>query len=278
MRRRDRSRSGGAAACDRDHVHRLPHARARPARQPGREGALHVGRPAVGADGPAHPGRGRQPQRRPALPEPGGVAGARAGPEGRDAQLRGRRRGAARERDRRPGPGGVRREQCAVLPPRARGTARRAGPDRPRPDAAHGHRPDDHRHLADGRRGDPRRRPARGDRDRGRGDRSADAGAARHRHAGGVGAPHRAGGGGARGGCGRGVRGELAARLADVAFDCLQAPIQRVGAPFAPVPVSPPLEDAYRPGADQILAAARRAIEWDWPESESLELPVVGAS
>ena len=58
----------------------------------------------------------------------------------------------------------------------------------------------------------------------------------------------------------------------------IQAPIQRVGAPFAPVPVSPPLEDAYRPGADQILAAARRAIEWDWPESESLELPVVGAS
>jgi acetoin:2,6-dichlorophenolindophenol oxidoreductase subunit beta len=75
-----------------------------------------------------------------------------------------------------------------------------------------------------------------------------------------------------------GFGGELAARLADAAFDCLEAPIQRVGAPFAPVPVSPPLEDAYRPGADQILAAARRAIEWDWPESESLELPAVGAS
>ncbi len=75
-----------------------------------------------------------------------------------------------------------------------------------------------------------------------------------------------------------GFGGELAAQLANAAFDCLEAPIQRVGAPFAPVPVSPPLEDAYRPGADQILAAARRAIEWDWPESESLELPVVGAS
>jgi acetoin:2,6-dichlorophenolindophenol oxidoreductase subunit beta len=75
-----------------------------------------------------------------------------------------------------------------------------------------------------------------------------------------------------------GFGGELAAQLSNAAFDCLEAPIQRVGAPFAPVPVSPPLEDAYRPGADQILAAARRAIEWDWPESESLELPAVGAS
>jgi acetoin:2,6-dichlorophenolindophenol oxidoreductase subunit beta len=74
-----------------------------------------------------------------------------------------------------------------------------------------------------------------------------------------------------------GFGAELAARLADAAFDCLEAPIQRVGAPFAPVPVSPPLEDAYRPGADQILAAARRAIEWDWPESESLQVPAVGA-
>ncbi len=75
-----------------------------------------------------------------------------------------------------------------------------------------------------------------------------------------------------------GFGGELSARLADAAFDCLEAPIQRVGAPFAPVPVSPPLEDAYRPGADQILAAAQRAIEWDWPESDSLGLPAVEAS
>jgi pyruvate dehydrogenase E1 component beta subunit len=74
-----------------------------------------------------------------------------------------------------------------------------------------------------------------------------------------------------------GFGAELAARLADAAFDCLEAPIQRVGAPFAPVPVSPPLEDAYRPGADQILGAATRAIEWDWPESESLQVPAVGA-
>ena len=28
--------------------------------------------------------------------------------------------------------------------------------------------------------------------------------------------------------------------------------------------MSPPLEDAYRPGAAEIHAAARAAIEWDW--------------
>ena len=47
-----------------------------------------------------------------------------------------------------------------------------------------------------------------------------------------------------------GFGAELAAQLQAAAFDYLEAPIQRVGAPFTPVPVSPPLEDAYRPGAD----------------------------
>ena len=60
-----------------------------------------------------------------------------------------------------------------------------------------------------------------------------------------------------------GFGAEIAAQVQDAAFDCLEAPIQRVGAPFTPVPVSPPLEDAYRPGAEQIYAAARVAIEWD---------------
>jgi pyruvate dehydrogenase E1 component beta subunit len=62
-----------------------------------------------------------------------------------------------------------------------------------------------------------------------------------------------------------GFGAEIAARLQDEAFDCLEAPIQRVGAPSTPVPVSPPLEDAYRPGAEQIHAAALTAIEWDKP-------------
>jgi pyruvate/2-oxoglutarate/acetoin dehydrogenase E1 component len=63
-----------------------------------------------------------------------------------------------------------------------------------------------------------------------------------------------------------GFGAELTARIQQEAFDCLEAPIQRVGAPFEPVPVSPPLEDDYRPDTADIHAAARVAIEWDWPE------------
>ena len=48
-----------------------------------------------------------------------------------------------------------------------------------------------------------------------------------------------------------GFGAELTAQIQEAAFDCLDAPIQRVGAPFAPVPVSPPLEDDYRPDADR---------------------------
>jgi acetoin:2,6-dichlorophenolindophenol oxidoreductase subunit beta len=59
-----------------------------------------------------------------------------------------------------------------------------------------------------------------------------------------------------------GFGAELAAQLQDAAFDYLEAPIQRVGAPFAPVPLSPTLEDAYRPDADAVYAAAKLAIEW----------------
>ena len=57
-----------------------------------------------------------------------------------------------------------------------------------------------------------------------------------------------------------GFGAELAARVQAAAFDDLDAPIERVGAPFAPVPFSPPLEDAYVPGADEVVAAARRAL------------------
>jgi pyruvate/2-oxoglutarate/acetoin dehydrogenase E1 component len=64
-----------------------------------------------------------------------------------------------------------------------------------------------------------------------------------------------------------GFGAELTAQIQELAFDFLLAPIQRVGAPFTPVPLSPPLEDAYRTGADDVYAAARFAIEWDQPES-----------
>ncbi len=59
-----------------------------------------------------------------------------------------------------------------------------------------------------------------------------------------------------------GFGAELAAQLQAAAFDYLEAPIQRVGAPFIPVPLSPGLEDLYRPGSDDVYAAARVALEW----------------
>jgi pyruvate dehydrogenase E1 component beta subunit len=54
-----------------------------------------------------------------------------------------------------------------------------------------------------------------------------------------------------------GFGAELAAQVQAAAFDFLDAPIARVGASFAPVPFSGPLEDAYLPGADEIVAAVR---------------------
>jgi pyruvate/2-oxoglutarate/acetoin dehydrogenase E1 component len=57
-----------------------------------------------------------------------------------------------------------------------------------------------------------------------------------------------------------GFGAEIAAQVQAAAFDDLDAAIERVGAPFTPVPFSPPLEDAYVPGADQVYEAARRAL------------------
>jgi pyruvate dehydrogenase E1 component beta subunit len=54
-----------------------------------------------------------------------------------------------------------------------------------------------------------------------------------------------------------GFGAEVVARVQEAAFDSLDAPIARVGAPFAPVPFSGPLEDAYLAGADEIVAAVR---------------------
>jgi acetoin:2,6-dichlorophenolindophenol oxidoreductase subunit beta len=59
-----------------------------------------------------------------------------------------------------------------------------------------------------------------------------------------------------------GFGAELAAELQAAAFDYLDAPVQRVGAPFMPVPLSPSLEDGYRPQSGEIYAAARHAVRW----------------
>jgi acetoin:2,6-dichlorophenolindophenol oxidoreductase subunit beta len=57
-----------------------------------------------------------------------------------------------------------------------------------------------------------------------------------------------------------GFGAELAARVQAAAFDELDAPIERVGAPFAPIPFSPPLEDAYLPGRSEVAAAVRAVM------------------
>jgi len=57
-----------------------------------------------------------------------------------------------------------------------------------------------------------------------------------------------------------GFGAEIAARVQRAAFDYLDAPIGRVGAPFAPIPFSAPLEDAYLPGTEEIVAAVRATL------------------
>jgi len=57
-----------------------------------------------------------------------------------------------------------------------------------------------------------------------------------------------------------GFGAEIVAQVQAAAFDDLDAPIVRVGAPFAPVPFSPPLEDAYLPGQDEVEAAVRATL------------------
>jgi acetoin:2,6-dichlorophenolindophenol oxidoreductase subunit beta len=57
-----------------------------------------------------------------------------------------------------------------------------------------------------------------------------------------------------------GFGAEITAAVQAAAFDDLDAPIERVGAPFAAIPLSPPLEDAYLPGSEDVYAAARATL------------------
>lgn len=54
-----------------------------------------------------------------------------------------------------------------------------------------------------------------------------------------------------------GLGAELAALIAEQAFEWLDAPVQRIGGLDTPIPFSPSLEDAYRPNAEKLYAAAR---------------------
>jgi pyruvate dehydrogenase E1 component beta subunit len=62
-----------------------------------------------------------------------------------------------------------------------------------------------------------------------------------------------------------GLGAEVAARVQEEAFDHLDAPVARVGAPFAPVPFSPSLETAYVPDAARIAAEIRSVLHRPLP-------------
>ena len=53
---------------------------------------------------------------------------------------------------------------------------------------------------------------------------------------------------------------EIAAQVAEEAFDYLDAPILRVAAPYCPVPFSPPLEQAYIPSEQQLIDAVKKVM------------------
>ena len=57
-----------------------------------------------------------------------------------------------------------------------------------------------------------------------------------------------------------GMGGEIAAQIQELAFDYLDAPVGRVGAPFSPVPFSPRLEQSYVPNAAKIVGEARSLL------------------
>ncbi|GJM45100.1 MAG: 2-oxoisovalerate dehydrogenase subunit beta [Gemmatimonadota bacterium] len=59
-----------------------------------------------------------------------------------------------------------------------------------------------------------------------------------------------------------GIGAELAAILAEECFEWLDGPLTRVTAPDSPVPYAPPLEAAFLPGTEDLIAAARQLASY----------------
>jgi pyruvate/2-oxoglutarate/acetoin dehydrogenase E1 component len=59
-----------------------------------------------------------------------------------------------------------------------------------------------------------------------------------------------------------GFGAEIAATIAEDAFEDLDAPVKRIAAPDTPVPFSPPLEKAYIPQVDDVAAGLRELAEY----------------
>src|SRR6185295_359702 len=65
-----------------------------------------------------------------------------------------------------------------------------------------------------------------------------------------------------------GVGAEIAARIGAELFDELDAPVARVGCPFAPIPFAPELERALLPGSDEIVRGVRQLLGLEAPAQE----------
>ena len=61
---------------------------------------------------------------------------------------------------------------------------------------------------------------------------------------------------------GHGAGAGFAARIAEKAFDYLDAPVKRVAALDVPTPYSPPLEAGALPDKARVLAAARELLRY----------------
>ncbi|HEU5213267.1 MAG TPA: alpha-ketoacid dehydrogenase subunit beta [Gaiellaceae bacterium] len=59
-----------------------------------------------------------------------------------------------------------------------------------------------------------------------------------------------------------GFGGEIAATIAEEAFEDLDAPVKRLAAPDTPVPFSPPLEKAFIPQVGDVVTALRELAEY----------------
>ena len=57
-----------------------------------------------------------------------------------------------------------------------------------------------------------------------------------------------------------GIGAEIASVITEELFDSLEKPVERLGAPFAPVPFSLPLEQAYAPNGESIKAAVTKLM------------------
>ena len=59
-----------------------------------------------------------------------------------------------------------------------------------------------------------------------------------------------------------GFGAEIAATIAEEAFESLDGPPRRITAPDTPVPFSPPLEHAFIPQVEDVVAGLRELAEY----------------